>query len=470
MGRNLICILTASILVSFGCAEEAQFDFAAGDGPNPFLSNYEKDTGYVNLKGVEVEVSLEADFVPEYSIQKRRGPVELAQFAVTYLRKLDNLFLEILGEDATAAEQVEWRVDGEWLTSEEAAEVPVTSLERFRMSDVNAVILGDAVSAVEAGTKYEAKVPVRPFKIFSEADGNCADYNSHIKLSQSIYWYLWNPTKMSCKTDTQTMTVTIDKVLPQNPESYPEYDKLWADNRLDVVILWAKLDDGDVANDYSWGNVEKFTKWLLEAGFEELADAPLGQRFVRKSGDKQVVVDMYGPDLFHSVADHSRLHNWQKAVSEHEVVMYNGHSVLGSGMAFERVDYPAHYQIFNIASCLSYEYYVEPILTGKKGWENVDVLSNVYPTYYHENLPLVGALLDKLIDGFENGGKVSWQEIMAAVSSRLGHSRFGVSGARDNCFSPDGTACSEDPFGDDDSLDDPANDEPAGDELPGGVE
>ena len=465
MVRPLVITLLTSILACVGCAEEAQFDFAGGDGPNPFLSNYEKDTGYVNLKGVEVEVTLEADLTPEYSLQMRRGPVELAQFAVTFLRKRQNLFLEILGEDATAAENVEWRVDGEWLSNEDAAEVPVTSLERFRMRGVNAVILGDAVSTVSAGTKYEATVPARPYKIFAEADSSCADYNSHIKLNQSIYWYLWNPTKISCKTDTQQMSVTLEKVLPQNPETYPEYDKLWADNRLDVVILWAKVDDGDVANDYAWGSVEKFTKWLLEAGFEELSDAPLGQRFVRKTGDKQVVVDMYGPDLFYSVADYNRLHNWQKAVSEHEVIMYNGHSVLGSGMAFERVDYPEHYQIFNIASCLSYEYYVEPVLTGKEGWENVDVISNVYPTYYHESLPLNGALLDKLIDGFENGGKVSWQEIMAAVSNRLGHSRFGVSGARDNCFSPNGSVCGDDPFGDTDPFGDDT-DAP----LPGGVE
>ena len=100
MVRPLVITLLTSILACVGCAEEAQFDFASGDGPNPFLSNYEKDTGYVNLKGVEVEVTLEADLTPEYSLQMRRGPVELAQFAVTFLRKRQNLFLEILGEDA----------------------------------------------------------------------------------------------------------------------------------------------------------------------------------------------------------------------------------------------------------------------------------------------------------------------------------------------------------------------------------
>ena len=103
----------------------------------------------------------------------------------------------------------------------------------------------------------------------------------------------------------------------------------------------------------------------------------MGQRFEKASGELTIVVDVYGPDIFHSVADYSRFHNWQKAVTEHEIVMYNGHSVLGTGYAFERADYPDTYQIFQVASCLSYEYYVQPILGGKGGWENLDIMSSV---------------------------------------------------------------------------------------------
>ncbi|MFH1435911.1 MAG: proprotein convertase P-domain-containing protein, partial [Pseudomonadota bacterium] len=128
-----------------------------------------------------------------------------------------------------------------------------------------------------------------------------------------------------------------------------------------------------------------------------------------------------------------------------EVVMYNGHSVLGTGMAFERAQYPDFYQIFQVASCLSYEYYVRPVLSGKGSWESVDVISNVQPTYYSENLPLTSTILAKLMQGFENSGNASWQDIMEAVSRKLGHSRFGVSGARGNCFSPEGDRCEPDP-------------------------
>jgi hypothetical protein len=437
--------LIAALALIAGCSEGAgSQDF----GPNPFLTVEEEgkeDTGYLNVRGVEIHTTIEADIeAPDYQIFN--APAELAQFAVTYLREKDNFYLEILAEDATAADRVEWLVDGEWLTREQAEAVERSRLTHFRMQEVNSVVLGSDAESITAGTVYNARVPKKPMSVMTDAGDACATPDSHISLSQSVYWYLWNPDHSGCNADlVQTMTVTVTEVLPRNPESYPEYDRLWEDGRLDVVVLFGKLDDGDVADDYNWENVKALSDWLIQAGFAEAESAPMGRRFSRTAGELTVVVDIYGPDIFHSVADYTRFPNWQKAVSEHEVVMYNGHSVLGTGYAFEQVVYPDFYQIFQVASCLSYEYYVRPVLAGKGGWENVEVISNVEPTYYSENLPLVSTLLAKLFHGFENEGRTSWQDIMEAVSRRLGHSRFGVSGARGNCFSPEGDRCEPGP-------------------------
>jgi subtilisin-like proprotein convertase family protein len=241
------------------------------------------------------------------------------------------------------------------------------------------------------------------------------------------------------------MTLTVQRVMPANPESYPEYDRLTADGRVEAVVVFGKLDDGDVADDYNWSNVTKLGKWLTDAGFVEVTPAPLGRRYTKTVDSLTEVVDVYGPDLFHSVADYARLANWQKAVREHELVFYNGHSVLGTGMAFEEAQYPDFYQIFQVGSCLSWEYYVRPILEGKGDWSKVDVLANVEPTYYSENFPLTTTLLAKLFSGAEHGGNLSWQDIMEAISRKLGHARFGVSGARGNCFSPEGDRCGAPP-------------------------
>jgi Proprotein convertase P-domain len=440
VGVSLSVCLILTSLSAAGCGSTEQS--AVPEYSNPFTDPVvggKEDTGYYNLTGVELHITLEAD-VEASTWRIFDAPAQLAQFAVTHLRNRETFYIELLAEAVDTPDRVEWLVDGEWLSKEQAELVDRSKLRRWRLRDVNAVVLDQAADSVVAGQVFEAPVPVRPYDVFAEADSNCADYNSHLPLSQSIYWYLWNPTKSACDLERQNMTVTVTEVLPKGFSTYPEYDRLWEDNQLTVAVFWAKLDDGDVADDYNWDNFNKFSDWLVEGAFTEV-ETDLGKRFTKQIGDKSILVDVYGPDVFHSVSDYTRLPNWQKAVSEHEVVLYNGHSVLGTGMAFEQITYPDFYQVFQVASCLSYEYYVRPILEGKGGWENVDVISNVEPTYYHENRPLVGAMLAKLFWGFEHDGQASWRDIMQAVSAKLGHSRFGVSGARDNCFSPEGNLC-----------------------------
>jgi len=127
------------------------------------------------------------------------------------------------------------------------------------------------------------------------------------------------------------------------------------------------------------------------------------------------------------------------------VVIYLGHSVLGTGSAYDDVHYPDFYQIQFIGGCLGYEYYVRPVLNGHQGWANVDAVASIVENLYTEMNPASGAFLAKLFWGFENGGKASWQDIMAAINNELGHEHFGVAGARDNCFTPTGNRCTNPP-------------------------
>ena len=441
--RNLLlsAALIAALAAVPGCGNQG-----AGEdpGPNPFLQDQsmgKEDTGYINLAGTELHVTLEADIdAPSYSVLE--SPPYLSQFAVTYLRKRFDFYMELINEDTTAPDRAEWLVDGTWLTAEQARAQEGAKLTHFRLQNVNAVVLNRTADELTQGQVFTAKVPLKPYAVYSEAGDSCAEYNSHISLGQSVYWYLWDPEKSGCRAQLQDMTVTVAQVLPGNPPSYPEYDRLWADGKLDVVVLFGKLDDGsNIREDYNWDNADSFVRWLNEAGFAEQTGAPLGRRFTKTAGSLSEVVDVYYPDLFHDLNDFSRMSNFQKAVSEHEVVVYLGHSTLGSGVAYEQAQYPSTYQIFLIGGCLGYEYYVRPVLAGKGGWENVDAVSSIVENYYSELNGVTGALLAKLFWGFEHEGKADWQEIMTSVNSELGHSHFGVSGARGNCFTPQGSQC-----------------------------
>jgi hypothetical protein len=431
--RTLVLTLTA-LIGAWGC------ETAAGPAaePNPFLKppGGKEDTGYINRAGGEVEVTLEADVIaPADRIFE--APADLAQYAVTYLRERSELYLELIAEDATAPERVEWLVDGQWISYEAAQQVDVAKLTHFRMRDVNTVVLNETAQDVVAGHAWTAKVPARQYSIFEDAGDRCATYNSHIELGQGVYWYLWNPERSGCDADLTDLTLTVEEVLPRNPPSYPEYDRLWEDNELTAVVLFGELDEeADIHDDYNWDGADRFCRWLEQAGYEENLEVELGRRFVRESGELRTIVDVYYPDVFRGVTDYANFDNWQKAVSEHEVVVYLGHSVLGTGSAYSDVQYPSNYQVFVIGGCLGYEYYVRPVLQGKGSWANVDAVSSIVENYYSELNDIAGLTLAGLVGGFENGGNASWQDILGDLSDSLGHDHFGVSGARDNSFRP----------------------------------
>ncbi len=422
---------------------------AAGpsDAPNPFLEEEysdegKADTAYLNPDGVEVEVDLEAD-VEGTAYRIWDGPAELGQFALTYLRKRGEVYLESLAEDSTSDQRAEWQINGQWLTAAEAKKLQGVTPKRFRLRGVNAVLLHSAGKEARVGQVLPAKVPVNPFSMMSDAGDTCADPDGHISLSSSVYWYLFNPEKEGCKTAMHEMTVTISKVLPVKATVYPEYDRLLKDKKLTIVVLFGQIGDGEISEwDAGMTVARQMARWLEAAGYKEVTPAPLGRRFTKTLKKSKVVVefDLYSPKEFSGLGDFGHFANFQKALSEHELVVYDGHSMLGASDFWARPSYPDFYQIFLYGGCLGYEYYVRPILAGKKGWANVDILSSVVEVSASAN-DFAAPALAKMIASLETTKKASWKTLLGEVRSGVGDSTFGVSGVRDNCWTPSGSRC-----------------------------
>ncbi len=437
----LALVALATLSSALGCTAPAPTDLDS----NPFLAGGQEgkeDSGYINAGAVEVHLDLEAD-VTAADHRIFAAPAELTLYAMMNLLRQAELHVEILPEDTTP-DLVEWRVDGEWLNRAQAEALDPSQLRHFRISGVEAIVYRNLDVAV--GDVYRPVVPMNPYTVLADGGTDCSRDKDRGFLS-GYYWWEWRPELPDCDLPTQEMTLTVTEVLPQNPPSYPEYDQLWADDQLDVVVVFGRVDHGPIETDSAWRSITKMVRWLEEGGFTETDDAPLGRRFTKASPDGALtsVVDVYGPDLYEHVADDRNFHNWQRAVSEHEVILYNGHSELGGGSAFTRVDYPDFYQVFHLSNCLGYEYYRDPIIEGKGGFAAVDVVSNIQPTNAQMGLTVTNTILAELVRGFENGGTVSWQDILGAVVGRITNFRFGVSAARGNCFSPDGDLCGDAP-------------------------
>jgi hypothetical protein len=428
------------MLAAAGCG--APIDDSASK--NPFLQDQsndgKEDSAYMNPDGVEVEVDLEGDVdAPTYRVAD--GPAVLGQFALTYLRKRHDVYLESLAEDSTADDRAEWLINGTWYA---ANKLPAhATLKHWRMRGINAVLLfSDAHDDAMVGKILDVTAPMKPFSLMDDVGDQCADYDADIPLDQEVYWYLWNPDHDGCKATTQTIKVTVSKTLATgNSLVYPEFDKLTADKKITAVILFGQIghDDTVSPDDVGFQGLKRMATWLKQAKFTE-GHGPVGRRFSKLVHGITVQIDLYAPTDFAGLDDFAHFSNFQKALSEHEIVAYDGHSMLGASDFWAKPTYPSFYQVFLYGGCLGYEYYVRPILEGKKGWANLDVMSSVVEVSAGAN-EFAGPFLAKMIWALDHGYRASWRDMLVAVRKSVGDSTFGVSGVRDNCFTPTGTRC-----------------------------
>ena len=434
-----IALSALSLGALSACSTEADPD----SQPNPFLADLsddaKEDSAYLNPDGFEVEVDLEGDVTgPAYRLDD--GPASLGQFALTNMRKNDVMYLESLAEDASAADRAEWQVNGTWYPN---SQVPAGATRKhWRMRGINSVILFAKPSSVAVGKVYTAKVPMNPFSVMTDAGKTCADDDDHIGLDASVYWYRWLPEQTSCKIATQDLKITVTKKFPTTTSAvYPEYDQLTADHKVTAVILFGQIDDGALTDaDLGVKSFKRYAAWLKQAGYAEVT-APLGKRFEKQVAGNTVQIDLYSPREFSGLDDYAHFNNFQKALSEHEIIAWDGHSMLGASDFWSRPTYPNFYQVFLYGGCLGYEYYVRPILHGKgDSWAKLDLMSSVVEVSATAN-EFAGPAIAKMVWAIEHGGRSSWRQILTTVRTNVGDSTFGVSGVRDNCYTPSGSRC-----------------------------
>ncbi|MCX5742114.1 MAG: hypothetical protein NT062_06430 [Proteobacteria bacterium] len=416
---------------------------AADPADNPFTADLsdpgKEDSAYLNPDGAEVEIDLEGDVAgPDYQLDD--APAALGQFALTYFRKKELMYIESLAEDASAADRAEWLVGGTWYTK---ATLPAGAARtHWRLRGLNTVLLFAAAKDAKVGLTFAAKAPAKPFSIYTDAGKTCADDDDHIGLDQSVYWYRWEPEQTSCKVALQDLKVTVTKTFPKTQSSvYPEFDQLLADKKLTTVILFGQIDDGPITDsETGMQSFTRYARWLKDAKFAEVT-APLGKRFEKVVNGTTVQIDLYSPREFSGLDDFGHFANFQKALSEHEIVAWDGHSMLGGSDFWTRPSYPSNYQIFLYGGCLGYEYYVKPILHGKgDSWAKLDIMSSVVEVTASAN-EFAGPAIAKIVWAIDHGNRASWRSILMTVRNNVGDSTFGVSGVRDNCYSPYGNRC-----------------------------
>ena len=444
-------ILVAAALASLatGCVAESGAPLPTGTGAfaegEASLDEEEKaDTGWVSsIDAAEVEVDIEADV--EGTSWDAHDPLEVAQFALTYLRTHRDVYLQSLAEDyAHGTERIEWLVDGEWKTLETTPELRTLRPTHFRMRGVSALVVNPGSRRTLGQRSFHAIVPVSPGTLMADVGTRCGDTTGHIQPDAQVYWYVWDPEKTGCDARTQDIEVRVSRVLPAGERVYPELDRLMEDGQIDALVMFGQVGDGALSDsDYAFDLVRDFESELTGAGFTKQDDAPLGLRYARTQNGVKAIVDIYTPREFAGLGDWAHIDDFDQGVRSHEIVVWNGHSMLGASDFWSRDaiydgDSATRYQIFLYNGCLGYEYYINPIIEGKQGWANVDVISNALETPFAIMVEETSTALAMIFKGAERSGRgASWQAILSRMSDIAGSDAiYGASGVRDNAFRP----------------------------------
>ncbi|MCS6799824.1 MAG: CUB domain-containing protein [Myxococcota bacterium] len=426
----------------------------------------ETDTGYLSTLATELEGELVAELVLAADDEARRA----IQDRWTRSRLVTEQIK--FAKNQLHAERLHLN-----LTAGDPSDVQVEELEgqiriRYRMRTETIVTFA---ALREAGIddpaslrdrEYAFRVPADPRNLFERVGERCARGHESGSLASFNYFSYFAPDAEGCDVPLVMGRFTVRSLLPAQA-TYPEYDRLVQDGRIDVVAFYGAAEYGSEVDEWDWGMREwrDFERGLQQRGFRRsgVADETTGKgtRWTRTRGGLEQVVDVVSPRDLAALRD-DRDGLFQRMVRTHEIVLYNGHSFYGSLRVLDdpQVYAPGLYQILFMNSCWSYEYYTKQVFRHKAtdddptGWALADVVNDTQAGWFHNMEEFSRILLTNLLAGAESGGREGnrryhWQNIIDAMNRhaldaqrRWGtetHEIMGVSGVRTNRFDPDRT-------------------------------
>jgi hypothetical protein len=410
------------------------------------------DTGYVtSLDAREVELTLESDVAlarrpsdpAALRAKLEEAALASAQFALTRLRIDEEVYIQSLAEEfADGNEQLEWKVGEAWKKASAVTAGELGVVRRFRLVRVNAMVMDAARRKLKNGNNWSKKVPLKPLRLFDAIGTDCDVGDDHLPVDNDVYWYVWDPSLASCTVEKADASATVTSIMPKGSTVFPEYDRLFADKQLDAVVFFGAVESTK-PSDYSFTLVSQFVGHLKDAGFAEQTTTNGLRRFARTRNGITANVDIVTAKQFENLDDTANEQVFFDALNSHELVVFNGHSLLGTSAIWNDPRAYAdksRYQAVLYNGCLGYSYYVEPILRNKGGAANVDIVMNTLETPFWVSPKTSAIVLTNFLLNADKGSGSSWQSILQQLNDYAGRdaAMYGVSGARNNKYRPRG--------------------------------
>jgi hypothetical protein len=285
----------------------------------------------------------------------------------------------------------------------------------------------------------------------------CFDLWSAHDVSVGNYWYYYRSQPSDCdldESDTVFATATVSDSPDLSPQSYPEYDEIWADDTLRAVVIFGKDVPGSTSiSDFGIAQYGRFNYLLrlwglntpLSSTPEDILQAPgVENPDVTWRGEYEDGRDVEVTVLLIDSPRHADAHfetRYHELSATADVIIYNGHAALGDNVrALSRLgDFqPGQYTIVSMMGCDTYAY-VDGYMAQQRaalnpddpnGTKYLDMITNLTPTNPTQLPAASMELLRALVD----------VDRPSTYTSILNRFEFGhypiVTGDQDNAFAP----------------------------------
>ena len=289
---------------------------------------------------------------------------------------------------------------------------------------------------------------------------DCVDFGAHDVDSGSMFYY-FRPEASGCNLaagDIHKVTARVTPSPVQTSGKYPEYNKIWEDNALNIVAIFGKYEDG--ATTGSDAGIAAYNEFVasMKTELRDRAPTTVPATIPASPGVGTPDVEFHGTladgkkiNVYALLTDNVRTGLSQPAFraryeglsSRADFITYNGHAGLGANIkALSQAGkwVTGQYLVMFQNGCDTMAYVDSSLADAHKavnpddttGYKYVDVINNAMPAYFSN---MSEASLAYIRGFLAYGSPQTYEKIMGSVSaSQLNM----VTGEQDNTFTPGG--------------------------------
>ncbi len=292
----------------------------------------------------------------------------------------------------------------------------------------------------------------------------CVDWDAHEVDSGSMFYY-FRP-KMSGCTVAAADATKVSASLAPSPTSttgkFPEYNKIWEDNTLNVVAIFGKYEDGATTGDAGINGFNQFVGAMkTELGTHNLTTIPAAVptnpgvaapdiefNATLADGKKIHVVALLTDNVNDGLNQPAFRSRYETLSTRADFIVYNGHAGLGSNIRALNAAgkwVAGQYVVVFMNGCDTFAYIDGSLSQAHKslnaddatGWKYIDIVNNGMPAFFAS---MAGASMSLFRGFLSYDNPKTYEQIFANVDDSQ---MVMVTGEQDNAFTPGATTGSQ---------------------------